>query len=307
MTTLAERLEGAIWGHLVGDALGVPYEFGPPRRAETVAWGHVGTHSQPPGTWSDDGGLMLALLDSLLSAGFDLEDQGRRSLAWRDGDAYRPGHRFDIGGTTNGALSRLKAGTPAARSGGAGESENGNGSLMRILPLALVRREVGNAELVAEAMMASAVTHAHIRSRLVCALYSLVVRQLLRETPPAEALAASIDALARLTAPVDQSELELVLGFQERSGSIYVVDSFWSAWDAFAGSTDYRQTVTRAIAYGADTDTTACVAGGLAGLRWGIASIPLEWQDGMRGQSIVQPLVARLIASLGTDSLRQHH
>ena len=106
---IASRLAGAAWGHLVGDAVGVPYEF---RSAEeiggvdAVRFGATGTYGQPAGTWSDDGALMLALLDSLLEAGFDPEDQGRRALAWHREGAYTPDGdgRFDIGRTTAAAL-----------------------------------------------------------------------------------------------------------------------------------------------------------------------------------------------------------
>jgi hypothetical protein len=84
------RLAGAVWGHVVGDTVGVPYEFLPPASIGVVRFGATGTYHQPPGTWSDDGALMLALLDSLLSAGFDPEDQGRRFLAWRDRVPTRP-------------------------------------------------------------------------------------------------------------------------------------------------------------------------------------------------------------------------
>src|SRR3954470_20302146 len=97
---LPDRLAGAVWGHLIGDAVGVPYEFQPP--PAIVHFGATGTHDQPAGTWSDDGALMLALLDSLLSAGFDADDQGRRAVAWADEGAYTPDGdgRFDIGGAT---------------------------------------------------------------------------------------------------------------------------------------------------------------------------------------------------------------
>src|SRR5205807_7589843 len=124
---LQDRLAGAVWGHLIGDAIGVPYEFLPPEAITEVRWGQRGTHGQPPGTWSDDGGLMLALLDSLLSAGFDLEDQGRRALRWLDGPDYKPGELFDIGNTTAAALQRIRSGTPAEMAGGADERDNGNG------------------------------------------------------------------------------------------------------------------------------------------------------------------------------------
>ena len=85
-----DAIRGAVYGHLVGDAIGVPYEFSAPDPGRVVALRGHGTHGQPPGTWSDDGALMLALLDSLLNAGFDPEDQGRRAVAWTDAKAYTP-------------------------------------------------------------------------------------------------------------------------------------------------------------------------------------------------------------------------
>lgn len=96
---LCNRVAGAAWGHLVGDAVGVPYEFLPAEAIGHIEFGATGTHGQPAGTWSDDGVLMLALLDSLLEAGFDPEDQGRRALAWAHDRAYTPDGdvRFDLG------------------------------------------------------------------------------------------------------------------------------------------------------------------------------------------------------------------
>src|SRR2546428_7603071 len=130
-------LAGAVWGHLVGVALGLPYEFAPAGEIGVVTWGHKGTHGQPAGTWSDDGGLMLALLDSLLSAGFDLADQAQRALRWLDGPDYKPGVVFDVGNTTKLALDRLKSGTPPEQAGGRDEHDNRNRTLMRILPIVL--------------------------------------------------------------------------------------------------------------------------------------------------------------------------
>ena len=96
---------------------------------------------------------MLALLDSLLTAGFDPDDQGRRALAWRDTGAYTPGGdgRFDIGTTTTRALDRLARGVAAIEAGPVDADACGNGSLMRILPLALVERDVADAVLVEHA------------------------------------------------------------------------------------------------------------------------------------------------------------
>jgi ADP-ribosylglycohydrolase len=98
---LTARLVGGVWGHLVGDAVGVPYEFRSADATGAVRWGETGSHGQPPGTWTDDGALMLALLDSLTAdgVGFDVDDQGRRALAWGRHGAYTPDRegRFDWG------------------------------------------------------------------------------------------------------------------------------------------------------------------------------------------------------------------
>jgi ADP-ribosylglycohydrolase len=314
---LAERLAGAVWGHLVGDAVGVPYEFRSASEIHSVEFGAKGTiHRQPPGTWSDDGALMLALLDSLLrdrrdgEEQFDVADQGRRALAWADDKAYTPDAdgKFDIGGATGQALDRIRHGVDPAVAGGTSDGDNGNGSLMRILPVALVEREVTDEVLVEHAHRASAVTHGHRIAQAACALYVLVARQLLEGRGRAHALET---ARVRLHASyagdsVRLEALELIEGWSGRSGRGYVVDSFWSAWDAFAGASDYRSTIEAAVRYGRDTDTTACIAGGLAGIRWGIDGIPAAWLDGMRGHEIVSPLVDRLLATAGVRTSTAH-
>ena len=299
--TLAERLAGAVWGHLVGDALGVPYEFRPgPIR--DVRWGQSGTHGQPPGTWSDDGGLMLALLDSLLTTGFDVEDHARRAVAWMDGPDYKPGPRFDIGIATASALSRVRDGVPAAEAGGRGENDNGNGSLMRILPVALTGVGLPPAELARRASLASSITHAHPRSRAACVLYCLVARALLTGERDRDATLQRAFALAESCVEPDvRAELDVVRGYAGRSGSGYVVDCLWSAWDAFRGADTYRRCIETAVGFGNDTDTTAAVAGGLAGAYWGVDGIPPDWLRDMRGASIVRPLIARLTARVSGE------
>ncbi len=302
---IASRLAGAAWGHLVGDAVGVPYEFKTAEEiggTDAVRFGATGSHGQPAGTWSDDGALMLALLDSLLEAGFDPDDQGRRALAWRREGAYTPDGdgRFDVGGTTASALHALENGTAAIDAGPTGEHACGNGSLMRILPLALWGRELPAAELADRAHLASRVTHGHLRCQVACAVYCLVLGRLVhgedRDAVLAPALAdaravyVEDGALAGHLAALDELE-----AWTAREGSGYVLDAFWSAWDAFAGAADYEDTIRRAVAYGRDTDTTAAIAGGLAGAYWGWKGIPAEWRRGMRGQEVATPLVDRLV------------
>jgi ADP-ribosylglycohydrolase len=304
MTT--DPVRAAIYGHLVGDAIGVPYEFTAPHPNRTVELRGYGTHHQPPGTWSDDGALMLALLNSLLSAGFDLEDQARRALAWADDGAYTPDGdgAFDIGGATSSALARLRRGTPAIDAGGTDDRDQGNGSLMRILPLALIDPPDDDAELVERAHLASRVTHGHLNCQVACALYVLIGRTLLHrpDGEPEVALAQSVDRLLAVyeRQPAFTSVLRGLLAHRstiKKPGGGWVLDSFWSAWEAFAGSSSYRETIERCVRYGHDTDTTAAIAGGLAGLRWGVdesaGGIPAEWLEGLRGRGIVEALLAR--------------
>lgn len=294
-----DRLAGGVWGHLVGDAVGVPYEFLPPSAIGTVRMRGGGHWGQPAGTWSDDGALMLALLDSLLEHGFDTTDQGRRALDWFGGTAYTPDGdgRFDVGGATRRALERVRDGSPAEGAGGTGERDQGNGSLMRILPLALVERDAPDATLVDHAHRASAVTHGHAVAQAACALYCLAARRLLAGDEPDGALAGARTTLRTLYAgdAARLAALDRVEAHTGRAGGGWVVDAFWSAWDAFEGAGSYREAIEHAVGYGGDTDTTACIAGGLAGIRFGVRGIPADWLAGMRGREVAAPLVARLV------------
>ena len=305
---LADRLSGAVWGHLIGDAVGVPYESGPAVPAAAVIFGKTGTHAQPPGTWSDDGAMMLALLDSLLTVGFDPADQGRRYLAWADDGAYTPegDGRFDIGGATAAALGRIRAGVPAEDAGG-DETALGNGSLMRTLPLALTGHDLAPADLAGWASRASAVTHASALARTTCALYALVAADLVRgRTDRQAALTDATARLRELVAGREREALEQVLAWPTREGRGHVIDAFWSAWDAFAGASDYRDAIARAVAYGRDTDTTACIAGGLAAAYWGFDGIPREWQGRLRDRLQVAAATDRLLGPLGWRTSSSH-
>jgi ADP-ribosyl-[dinitrogen reductase] hydrolase len=242
---------------------------------------------------------MLALLDSLVRVGFDTTDQGLRALAWLVGPAYKPGPVFSIGGTTEDALVRIANGTVAESAGGNDEWNNGNGSLMRILPIALVGFECEPATLVDWSFRASRITHAHPRSQVTCALYTLLAAELLNgDVNRIRALQLAFAKLEPLVSGVEADELRLIRTHEGREGDFYVVDTFWSAWDAFSGSESYSQTLVRAIGYGNDTDTTAAVAGGLAGIYWGVNGIPVEWRQSMRGRKIVEDAIQQLSSKL---------
>ena len=293
-------------GLLVGDALGVPYEFSSPSALPPAsqiefmpppdfARAHQGT---PPGTWSDDGAQALCLLDSLLTCGrFDAEDLGRRLVRWYDeGYLAVDGRVFDIGIQTGRALARLRAGVPALEAGSREESALGNGSLMRVLPLALWHQG-SDAELVGDACAQSQVTHGHLRAQVCCALYCLWARRTLEEAP--DPWTAAVNSLRAIFFEGTREREELEWSIRpddspEGDGSGYVVATLRSArWAQDAGS--YEQVVRAAVSLGHDTDTTACVAGGIAGLRDGVAAIPARWREALRGRELLQPLLDALL------------
>ena len=303
-----DRLEGSLTGLLVGDALGVPYEFKRPEdlpptnliEYEPPA-GFPRSHSRvPPGTWSDDGAQALVLLDTLLCRGHvDLAHLGRGLVRWaKEGFCAVDGHIFDIGIQTRAAIDRMLAGTAPAISGLGEEWDNGNGSLMRVLPLALWHQG-SDVELAADAARQSMPTHAHVRSMAACALYCLYVRAILAEVEqPWEMASKGLRTLAAAERCFPEAEVALLLDPRNAAmakGTGYVVDTLWAARNAFEASTDFEGCMRLAISLGHDTDTVAAVAGGLAGAHYGLAGIPERWLHGLRGQEILRPLMQQLL------------
>ena len=250
-----------------------------------------------PGSWSDDGAQALCLLASLLFQGrLDLDDLGRRFLNWRNvGYLAAGGLVFDIGIQTSRALDALENGAPAAEAGPAGERDNGNGSLMRVLPLALWHQG-SDAELFRDATRQSLITHRHPRAQLCCALYSLWARRTLESH--ADAWSAAVRAVREIAGsdPVWRTELEEHIRPDSEpggTGSGYVVDCLHSARSALREDT-FEAVVKRAVLFGNDTDTTAAVAGGIAGVRFGLSAIPERWLASLADREVVESLAKQL-------------
>lgn len=297
-------------GLAVGDALGVPVE-GSGREglkgSPVTGMRGYGVHHQPPGTWSDDTSLTLCLVDSLC-AGYDLDDIGQRFCRWLYDGYWTPwGYPFGIGGTTAKAISRLAGGIEPRLAGLRDEYSNGNGSLMRILPVALYFAPAGDEALLEAAHEVSSITHAHPRSQMACGIYTLVASHLLAGDDPHLAYSQAVQKAARyyLTPPFDE-ELEhfrRVLGGrlgeldESRIGSGgYVVETLEAAIWCLLTRESYRDTVLAAVSLGGDTDTTAAVAGGLAGIWYGLDGIPGEWISGLARVDDVKRLLNRFHA-----------
>ncbi|HEV2237313.1 MAG TPA: ADP-ribosylglycohydrolase family protein, partial [Ktedonobacterales bacterium] len=137
----------------------------------------------------------------------------------------------------------------------------------------------------------------HPRAQVCCALYCLWARATLAgAADPWAAACATLRALWPAST-VERSELEDHVRPEdppEQLGTGYVVSTLHGAHYALAAG-GYEQVVKAAIGLGDDTDTTACVAGGIAGLRDGIGDIPARWREGLRGRELYQPLLDALL------------
>lgn len=300
-----ERIRGGLYGLLIGDALGVPYEFSAPANIPerhlidmSPPSGFARAHSGiPVGTWSDDGAQALVLLDSLIAcSSLDLKQFTDGLLAWyRVGFMTPDDHVFDIGIQTMHALENYARNGDPLTCSPSDDWSNGNGSLMRTLPCAFVLSSTA-ADIVARARRQSMPTHAHLRSQLACALYSLMAWQMLNGKLPIEALDYAQDTLEEAVHPSERYELSVVLDgrLEPSKGSGYVVDSLWSAIRCVLATSDYENCLRDAICLGNDTDTTACIAGGLAGILYGEQGIPSRWKEALIGRSLVENVLGRL-------------
>ena len=284
-------LRQAILGVIVGDALGVPYEC---KRRDTFKVDGMtggGTYGWIRGTWSDDSSMTLATLASfIICESIDYTDIMTRFMWWSESEAYCPHEEcFDIGFTTQRAIARFKEGRKPTECGGKGFSDNGNGALMRILPIAFIEHE--NYDIV----NLSSLTHAHEISCMCCRLYVQIAENLMNGM-------TKYEAIKNLTQCVDECERIPVLNEipreQIRSHG-YVVDTFEAAVWCLLHTNSYRECVITAVELGHDTDTVAAVAGGLAGIYYGIGGekgIPQEWIDVIARKEWIDGMINKAIS-----------
>lgn len=267
------KIYDGIMGLVVGDALGVPVEF---KKRDTF---HVtdmigyGTYNQPPGAWSDDSSMTLATLESIGQfKRIDPLGIMNNFYAWLYYAEFTPyGKVFDVGGGTRRAIARYASGKPLNDCGGRTRMDNGNGSLMRILPLAFIPCNMKDINTI------SGLTHNHDIAKRACRLYLIVVEQILKSGKVPRWIYTDTDIWTG-----DFSRVREIwkLNREEIRSSGYVVDTLEAALWCLYHSNTYRDCVLMAVNLGEDTDTVAAVAGGLAGLVYGVggeSGIPEEW------------------------------
>lgn len=307
-----DKLFGAILGVAVGDALGVPVEFyirqylraHPVRRM--IGGGH---HKQVPGTWSDDSSLTFCLADSLCR-GYDHADMGKCFCNWLYKKEWTPhGRVFDSGGGTRAALSRIMDGVHPIEAGGTSERSNGNGSLMRIMPILFYVKRMGQKERFRIVNEVSSITHGHLRSIMACQFYiemgyEILLGKSLRESYNG-AVRAVFDYYRERSGKKELLHFKRILFSdisklkeKEIESSGYVVHTLEASLWSLLKTDCYEGAVLKAVNLGHDTDTTGAVTGGLAGLYYGMKDIPAMWIKKLARRDDIIELLERMLHNL---------
>lgn len=348
-----------MMGLIIGDALGVPVQFmyreEIARRPQGLVKGMegYGTYNMPKGTWSDDGSMALATLDSIREKkGIDLEDIMKKFVDWELKGCYTQyGEAFDQGNTCSQAIYNYINGESLDSCGMTGERSNGNGSLMRILPACIYcglkedgKWKENTGEMAGSAVRentsdkrnaidvihkVSGLTHNHLRSKIACGIYYYMVKELLKwrekgvigdnvnrndryKLEDKEVLAN--DTLMNLLQKGIDEALKMYgadkdnlneLAYYRRifyldklketpegriNGSGYVVHTLEAALWCLINTGSYKECMLKVVNLGEDTDTVAAVAGGLAGLYYGVEGIPREWIECVKEREMVEEM-----------------
>lgn len=265
-------LKDIVYGAAVGDALEVPYELMARDSFECTGMIGGGAHNMPAGTFSDDTSMMLATCDSIRQRGrIDIDDMRSRFGLWAfDGKYTADGMAFGIGRATARAL--------VSGIGQSGVHDNGNGSLMRITPLALLQTSDDEVRLV------SAITHAHWISEEACVALVRILDDLTWGEYPEDAIVANIPKSEKFAF---LRELEDMPRYEVHSSG-FVLDTLGASLWCLLHTDSYRDCVLTAVNPGGDSDTVGCIAGALAGAMYGYEAIPKEWIDQLRGKDIIE-------------------
>lgn len=281
-----------LMGFVVGDSLGVPLEF--KSRKEllehpvTKMIGY-GTHNMPEGTWSDDTSLLIATIDSInAKCDIDLTDIANKFVSWKNHAEYTPYHEvFDIGNTCRKAISKYdEERFDPTKCGLSSINDNGNGSLMRILPIAYyaIEKKLKDFEVLELVRQVSSITHAHEISIMGCYIYVRFVMFLLngKDKLSAYSMTKCVD-YTMFSEETRQEYNRLIKDdinkykIKDIKSSGYVVDTLEACIWVLLQSENYKEALIGAVNLGEDTDTIGALTGAVAGIVYGYESIPAAW------------------------------
>ncbi len=302
-----------IMGVIVGDALGLPVQFlsrEEVRKNPITDMRGYGTFNKPEGTWSDDGSLTIATMQSIYDKGVvDCEDIMENFADWLLEGRFTPfGESFDEGNTCVKAITHYVKNQNTETCGVVGEWANGNGALMRILPVCLYGHEkVQEGTLREEDVLelvhrVSALTHNHLRSQMACGIYYFLVKSILtRKYGAKEAVQVGLNEAKAYYQKDIKNYTEFSyygrmldvesfseLAEQEIKSTGYVVDSLEAAVWSFLKGTTFEEVALVAVNLGKDTDTVGAIACGLAGVYYGYEGIPKKWLEKIQQRNKIE-------------------
>ena len=304
--------KSAIMGVVVGDALGCPVQFesrDQVARHPVTGMRGYGTFNLPAGSWTDDSSLTLALLESIgRNSTVKYDDIMDNFVKWLDDGAFTPyGQAYDIGRGTMNAIRKYQRERKPHKAGSFSEMNNGNGSLMRIMPAVLygIERGLTDAEAVDIIHKVGSLTHAHIRANIACGLNWFAAKAILtgRGSLPDRVQAGMDRGFAFYEKLLhDHENLEYYDRLRDLSAFAalpsdkirstgYVVDSLEAAIWALITTDSFASALLMAVNLGDDTDTVGAITGGLAGLAYGYEGIPEEWLNAIQKREWIEGLI----------------
>lgn len=309
-------IKDSLYGFVIGDAMGVPLEFMSREKLNqhpvTKMIGD-GSHNLPKGVWSDDTSMTLATMDSISTIHtIDCDDIANRFYDWINYAKYTATNLvFEVGITTKNALIRYwNQKKDATKCGGTSYLENGNGSLMRMLPIAFYcyNRHLNSKEIYSVVKDVSSITHAHEISILGCYIYVCYIRLLLSGKNKLDSyqLLSQQDYIMFSSDSLEQyqrilnSEL-LSLSVDEISSSGYAVSTLEAALWVILHTDSFEQAIIESINLGDDTDTVGAITGSMAGILYGYSSIPQKWIDSLEGKDSLNSYLSSFVHTMDNN------
>ena len=323
MDRIKSLTEAMLMGIAVGDAMGVPYEFMTEEELKQETFDEMkgyGTYDQPAGSFSDDSSMTFCLVESLINKE-SIEDTAKRFIKWKNEDYWTANNEtFDIGITTDIALSNIENGIAIEKAAPNDERSNGNGALMRVMPLAFYVEGLSMDERFALVEKYAGITHGHLRSHMACFILvefaALLIKWVKENGWGMKDKRRKKEFHAKATTQVAnyfhanerfKDEIHHFLPFieaypgtiNEIKNSGYVVHSLELALYSFLIHNRYEMTIKRALWFGGDTDTNASIAGGLSALYYGMNNIPERWRNKLLKKEEILDLADRWAKSIG--------
>lgn len=289
-----DKAVGCLVGLAIGDAVGTTLEFCPKGSFEPI---HDmlggGKFSLKKGYWTDDTSMALCLGHSLIdSNGFNASDQMTKYCDWLDnGYMSSVGVCFDVGVTVSSALRRFQK-TGNAFSGSTARWSSGNGSLMRLAPVPIFYSS-SLAQTVRYSEESSRTTHGSILCRDSSRYFGLLLAQLINGSDKALLMNPNYLDLSPEVESISQGDY-LSKPYNDLTGSGFVIESLESALWCFAHTDSFDSCILSAANLGNDADTTAAIAGQLAGAYYGYSAIRQDWLDALYNQQEIRDLAEQL-------------